>query len=143
LLHELKMLDMSERRRLAVHSDNEGLLEAAARAAHETNRVWCLTHGDNSQMPWELAPEWQKDSAKRGVAVALGGASPEDQHKAWCAHKRADGWAFGPVKDEDKKTHPCLVDYKDLPEVQKAKDILYSGVVRAVAEAWYSMPRPA
>jgi hypothetical protein len=35
-----------------------------------------------------------------------------------------------------------MLHTKDLPEVQKAKDILYSGVVGAVVEAWYSMPRP-
>lgn len=88
-----------------------------------------------SQKPWSEAPEWQRQSAIDGVKVALAGATPEQQHEAWCASKRRDGWVYGPVKIPDAKVHPCLVLYADLPAQQRAKDSLYGGVVRGMVAA--------
>ena len=34
----------------------------------------------------------------------------------------AEGWRPGPRRDEDKKEHPSLVPYKDLPEEEKEYD---------------------
>ncbi len=106
-----------------------------ARAAHEANRAYCRANGDDSQLSWDDAEEWQRASAVEGVATALGGASPQQQHEAWCASKIRDGWKFGAVKDGDAKTHPCLVPYDQLPEMQKRKDGLYIAVVTAMAAA--------
>lgn len=111
------------------------VVEACARAAHEANRAYCLALGDDSQAPWETAPEWVRESSRAGVRVALGGATPAAQHEAWCAHKRADGWVHGLVKDAGLKTHPCLLPYAELPEAQRRKDALYQDVVRAMAQA--------
>lgn len=110
-------------------------IEACARAAHETNRVYCITHGDMSQSPWETAPPNIRASAIDGVKLALGGATPEQQHENWLKFKIGDGWVFGPVKDAEKKAHPCLVPYGELPEMQRQKDVLYVGVVRGMAAA--------
>ncbi len=40
-------------------------------------------------------------------------------HAAFCAGKRRDGWTHGPKKSEEFKTHPLLLDWNDLPEVDK------------------------
>lgn len=109
--------------------------ELLARIAHETNRAYCQSIGDNSQPPWEQAPEWQRDSAIAGVAGALSDYTPEQSHESWLEHKRADGWVYGPTKDPSRKQHPCMVPYADLPPEQRAKDALFTGVVRAAAEA--------
>lgn len=111
------------------------MIERIAEAAHEVNRIYCEAIGDLSQVPWNEAPEWQKQSSIRGVKVALGGSTPEQQHEAWLGDKIADGWKYGPVKDADAKTHPCLVNYNMLPEQQKKKDALYIAVVKAMAKA--------
>lgn len=55
--------------------------------------------------------------------------APEDQHKSWCDAKISDGWKYGDVKDAEAKTHPCLVDYSELPAEQQAKDHLFTGIV--------------
>lgn len=122
---------------------NENMVRAAAEAAHEANRIFCTSIGDTSQVPWNQAPEWQQKSAIEGVRVALGGATPEQQHEAWCADKRHDGWVLGPAKDPAKKEHPCLVPYADLPPEQKAKDALYLAVVRGMAAACRQSEHPA
>lgn len=112
------------------------LIEACAIAAHEANRAYCLLLGDTSQKPWEQAEEWQRESARRGVAVAMEGATPEIQHQAWMDDKIKDGWVWGPVKDAAAKTHPCLVPYNMLPIAQQSKDGLYQSVIRALVLAW-------
>lgn len=110
----------------------EQKVEAIARVCHEANKAWCEAHGDLSQKPWGIADGWQRDSAIKGVQVALDGATPEQQHAAWCEDKLAAGWTFGEVKNADAKTHPCLIAYDRLPEMQKAKDALFGAVVRSL-----------
>jgi len=107
-------------------------LEACARATHEANRAYCIAIGDLSQVPWDEAPEWQKSSAKIGVAGAIQGVTPEQSHESWLRTKEADGWRYGPVKDAEAKTHPCFVAYSDLPLAQRAKDDVFVTVARVM-----------
>lgn len=110
-----------------------GLVEQIAQVCHEANRAWCEVNGDDSQLPWDQAEPWQRDSAIEGVQKALDGATPEELHASWCESKEADGWTYGEVKDGEAKTHPCLVPYDELPEEQRRKDYLFRGVVHALA----------
>jgi hypothetical protein len=108
-----------------------------AMAAHEANRAYCVALGDLTQLLWDDAPAWQKDSAIAGVNMHLANpdATPEDSHISWLAEKVAAGWVYGPVKDAEKKEHPCCVPYAELPESQKAKDYIFRGVVHATKRA--------
>lgn len=105
-----------------------------ARATHEMNRCWCQLTGDDSQLPWEGAPQWQKDSAMEGVRFLANNPDAPDSatHDSWVRQKLDDGWVYGPEKDADKKTHPCLVPYDDLPAVQRAKDAFFRIVVTSL-----------
>lgn len=105
-----------------------------ARVAHEINRAYCESLGDDSQVPWREAPQWQKDSAIEGVRMHLSNpqATPEDSHKRWLAKKEADGWVWGEVKDADAKTHPCMVPFDQLPQAQQSKDYIFRAVVHAL-----------
>lgn len=114
---------------------NQVKIEACARAAHEANRAYCIALGDTSQSSWEEAPEWQRASARNGVAGALAGATPEQSHESWLAEKKATGWAYGPTKDPVAKLHPCFVPYADLPRSQRNKDAIFTTVVRAMGDA--------
>jgi hypothetical protein len=58
-------------------------IEAAAQAAHECNRAYCITLGDFSQVCWEEAPTWQKKSAINGVQGVANGNGPEQSHESW------------------------------------------------------------
>lgn len=44
------------------------------------------------------------------------------EHIRWCWDKILHGWVFGKVKDERKKTHPSIIPYEALSEVEKDKD---------------------
>ncbi|SLM63505.1 MULTISPECIES: RyR domain-containing protein [Dickeya] len=107
-------------------------IERAARAAHEVNRAYCAALGDDSQPAWEDAPQWQKDSAIEGVVFHLtGDHPPEASHNKWLEFKKQEGWKYGPVKDAEKKEHPCFVPYEQLPKEQQVKDYLFRAVVHA------------
>lgn len=105
-----------------------------AKVCHEVNRAYCAAMGDESQLPWEAAPDWQQDSALAGVHMHLENpdATPEDSHRSWLKVKEAEGWAYGEVKDPAKKVHPCMVPYDQLPIEQRAKDYLFRAVVHAM-----------
>jgi len=111
--------------------------ENLARAAHEINRAYCAALGDTSQAAWEDAPQWQKDSALAGVDMHLANpdATPEASHQSWLEQKTKDGWKHGPVKDADKKEHPCFCAYSELPVEQKAKDYLFRAVIHTLKDA--------
>jgi hypothetical protein len=101
-----------------------------AKLCHEVNRAYCKSIGDTSQPSWEDAPDWQKDSAKNGVEFHLNNeTTPEQSHENWMKDKVADGWVYGDVKCPEKKTHPCMVSYDQLPIEQRTKDYLFKAIV--------------
>lgn len=109
-------------------TDNE-----IARWAHEINRTVQRLCGEEVSLPWEDAPDWQKNSALEGVAMHRSGThSPEDSHLSWLRHKANDGWTYGPVKDATLKQHPCFVPYSKLPVEQRLKDYLFAAVVQGL-----------
>jgi len=108
--------------------------EFIARACHEANKVWCEANGDNSQKHWDEAEQWQKESAINGVLFRLSNptASHDASHISWMAEKLRDGWVYGEVKDAEKKTHPCIVPFEQLPVFQQKKDALFCAIVDAL-----------
>lgn len=43
-------------------------------------------------------------------------------HNVWARNRIDQGWSYGPQLDADRKHHPCLVPYEDLPESEKLYD---------------------
>lgn len=109
--------------------------EQAARAAHEINRAYCQAVGDDSQVPWDDAPQWQRDLMTNNVKLHLRSpdTTPEQSHESWMAEKAAAGWVYGPTNDPGAKTHPCMVPYDQLPPEQRVKGHLFAAVVRQFA----------
>lgn len=108
--------------------------EQIAQVAHEINRAYCIAMGDDSQLEWSEAPQWQKDSAVLGVEFHIDNpdAEPEASHENWAREKHANGWVYGEVKNPEKKEHPCMVPFKYLPMEQQAKDYLFRQVVHSL-----------
>ena len=107
-----------------------------AKVAHEANRAYCQTLGDDSQVPWEDAPDWQKQSAVNGANLHAShpNAGPQASHESWMAEKLATGWVYGPVKYPEKKEHPCMVPFAELSLEQRRKDVLFRAIVLALLE---------
>jgi hypothetical protein len=109
-------------------------IENIAKVAHELNKAYCESIGDNSQPSWEDAPEWQKSSAINGVQFHLDNpdATPSASHISWLKQKKEEGWKYGEVKNAETKEHPCFVPYEQLPNEQKAKDYIFRQTIHSL-----------
>lgn len=110
-------------------------IEQIARICHEANAALCVGIGDHSQASWDDAPEWQRKSAVSNVRFHLKNPNVPARvsHENWMREKLSEGWRYGEVKDADAKTHPCIVEFEQLPPEQQAKDHLLNAIVRALA----------
>ena len=43
-------------------------------------------------------------------------------HDVWSAGRIAQGWTWGPKRDDEKTENPCLDPYEELPESEKEYD---------------------
>lgn len=46
----------------------------------------------------------------------------KNTHENWSKNKMDDGWVYGDILDDKKKTHPCLTFYENLSEEDKDYD---------------------
>lgn len=46
----------------------------------------------------------------------------EKVHETWMNNRIKEGWTYGKKRDDNKKTHPCIVPYNKLPESEKEYD---------------------
>lgn len=107
-----------------------------ARVVHAAHRELQIVQGDPvPSPPWDEAPDYQAREATAGVADVLRDPdlTAEQSHQRWADRMRADGWTYGEVKDPDRKTHPALVPFGELPAGQQQKDRLFVAIVAALA----------
>lgn len=43
-------------------------------------------------------------------------------HEVWAVGRLAEGWSYGPERNDQARTTPCLVPYEKLPESEKEYD---------------------
>ncbi|KPP74149.1 hypothetical protein Z043_106725, partial [Scleropages formosus] len=51
----------------------------------------------------------------------------ENSHELWAVTRIEQGWTYGPIRDDNKKLHPCLVDFHSLPDPEKNYNLQMSG----------------
>ena len=49
-------------------------------------------------------------------------AIAENAHDIWARKRMAEGWIYGPNRNDDKKENPCIVPYSQLPDEEKEYD---------------------
>lgn len=108
--------------------------EAIARVVHEALRAFRAAHGQEALPPWSKAPAWMRQSTFSSVAFVIDNpdASASATHDLWLADKQAEGWRYAPVKDAEARTHPLMIPYDNLPEIERRKDALLAAIVRAL-----------
>lgn len=64
------------------------------------------------------------ESLKEGSAFLLENPNftGEENHNFWMKIKEMQGYTYGEVIDVENKTHPSIIPYEDLSEVEKRKD---------------------
>ena len=43
-------------------------------------------------------------------------------HEVWAETRIEQGWTYGEQRNDELKTHPCLVPYEELPDSEKEYD---------------------
>ena len=43
-------------------------------------------------------------------------------HEVWAETRMKQGWSYGEQRDDELKTHPCLIPYEELPDSEKEYD---------------------
>jgi hypothetical protein len=54
--------------------------------------------------------------------LALAELLAKNTHEIWARERLRQKWRFGPKRDDDKKEHPRLVPFENLPEAEKKVD---------------------
>lgn len=54
--------------------------------------------------------------------IELREAIAEHAHNVWAAERQAQGWTYGPERNDDLKQTPCMVPYSKLPDSEKTFD---------------------
>ena len=60
----------------------------------------------------------------------------EQVHITWMNQRVKDGWTYGQTRNDEKKQTPCIVPYKNLPEIEKEYD---RNTVKTTIKALYSL----
>lgn len=67
----------------------------------------------------------------------------ENAHDVWAARRMAEGWTYGPKRDDAAKKHPDLVPYSELPEAEKEYDRkMAMGTLKAILALGYRIQKP-
>jgi hypothetical protein len=107
--------------------------EQIARVIHDANRaLQYIQNDDVPSQPWDCENDETKANVIIGVRNARHGMTPQQHHEAWAEDKRSHGWRYGAEKDSEKKTHPCLVPFGQLPKYQQDKNRLFIAIVQAL-----------
>jgi RyR domain-containing protein len=61
--------------------------------------------------------------------------SPEELHGSWMQAYFAMGWCYGETYDRDAKTHPDLVPYAQLGQLERDKDAVFMALCE-IARQW-------
>lgn len=46
----------------------------------------------------------------------------KNTHEVWAQGRMAQGWSYGERRDDERRLHPCLIPYEELPESEKEYD---------------------
>lgn len=111
-------------------------VQVMAQLVHATLSHWASLHGQAPFPDWEHAPDWMQSATHKSVQYALDNpkCTSGDLHEAWSQARTAEGWIYGPVKNETAKTHPMLIDFDKSPEFEKRKDALLIAIVRSLSD---------
>ena len=89
-------------------------------------------------VPWADREEPFKAQFRDVIDRQMGSqrsASPEELHGSWMQAYFGMGWVYGPKHDPITKTHPDLVPYADLGQLERDKDAVFVALCE-IARCW-------
>jgi hypothetical protein len=122
------MSDLTERRAVFVY-------DAARLAAIAANAPIV-------PVPWDEREEPFKKQFLEVIERQCGeqrSRSPEELHGSWMQAYFAMGWVYGEEYSRENKTHPDLVPYADLGQLEQDKDSVFVALCE-IARQWVYEP---
>ena len=109
--------------------------------------IAAIIHGATSVIPrldgscvlkWEEMDDNHQQLAANAVKEIYSNPlkSAEEYQNLWMKLKIEDGWSLGNF-DLDKKLHPSLLPFNELPESEIAKDLIWQSLTSVLAQYYY------
>lgn len=89
-------------------------------------------------VPWDEREQAFKDQFLKVIERQCSeqrSKSPEELHGSWMQAYFAMGWVYGDKYDREAKTHPDLVPYADLGQLERDKDAVFVALCE-IARQW-------
>ena len=86
------------------------------------NFMLTVTTRENRAAHYAPAPIELSDVIVDDDLLKLREAIAENAHEVWAKGRMAEGWRYGPTRDDALKLHPDLLPYSDLPDSEKEYD---------------------
>ncbi len=93
---------------------------------------------------YELAPSHGLPASDIVIAPEQLEKMAVHEHNRWMDERTRQGWTYGPVRDNARKHHPCLVPWEKLPEeeMQKDRDTVVN-IPKLIGDAGFRVRRAA
>lgn len=102
------------------------------RVVHTTHCALQAVDGDElPSPPWDSWPR-QATTLAGVLRVMHTGMTAREHHENWMRELTARGWTWGP-KDPEKKTHPHLVPWAELPPEIRLRARLFVAMVNEMS----------
>ena len=90
--------------------------------AWNDSKNYLVTITNNCMKPYNPKPIDLSDVVLTEDLNELREAISENAHDVWAVERQAQGWIYGPKRDDFKKETPCMVPYSQLPDSEKKFD---------------------
>jgi len=120
------------------------LTERRAEFVYECARIAARAAGAPIvPVPWGEREQAFRDQFLKVIERQCGeqrSRSPEELHGSWMQAYFAMGWVFGPEYSRENKTHPDLVPYADLGQLERDKDAVFVALCEIARQWVYDLP---
>ena len=110
-------------------------ITAFAQVAHQQNQAYKAAIGQPLEGSWSQMDSTGQQFVLDKVRYYLmnSHAVVSSLHDDWAYSQFNNGWAFGESLDEEKRTHPLLVLFSELPLTRQIEDLMFMQTVYALS----------
>lgn len=111
---------------------SQKLLYLLAEACHEATKVISEQILSEEKKEWKTVSSDAKARLINAVRRAIDDkvTDPAIAHANWITDMEKEGWQYGEEFSEENKTHPCMVEYAQLPVGQQTKDYIFISILK-------------